>query len=79
MWHVPCMYTCILKGGRPEYVMCPSVPLCQSVTQKDLVSDYLYVGGPPPGHLNRDFNGYQKMEIPRENSEPGERIPNMCQ
>ena len=70
-----------LKGGGAkdglEQTMLRGVPLCQPATQKDLVPDDLYVAGPPPGHLNRDFNGYLKMEIARENSVAGERIPNM--
>ena len=70
-----------LKGGEAkgglEQNMLRGVALCQPATHKDLVPDYLYVAGPPPGHPNRNFNGHLKMEIARENSAPGERIPNM--
>ncbi len=70
-----------LKGGEAkgglEQNMLRGVALCQPATHKDLVPDYLYVAGPPPGHLNRNFNGYLKMEIAHHNLAPGERIPNV--
>ena len=70
-----------LKGGEAkgglEQNMLRGVALCQPATHKDLVPDYLYVAGPPPGHLNRNFNGYLKIEIAHQNSAPGERIPNV--
>jgi hypothetical protein len=64
------------KGGL-EQNMLRGVALTQPATQKDLVQDYLYVAGPPPGHPNRYFNGFLKMEIAHQNSAPAERIPNV--
>jgi len=53
------------KGGLDQNML-PGVALSQPA--KDLVPDYLYVAGPPPGHPNRNFNGHLKMEIAHQNS-----------
>ena len=70
-----------LEGGPAkdglELNMLRGVELCQPAAQKDLLPDDVYVAGPAPGHLNQYFNGYLKMQIARQNSVPGERIPNV--